>query len=447
MLPHLLRRGVAVGCRNVNTIRQRQAGRFPKRTLVILAIETSCDDTSVAVAEIPSLAITDPLRVHFHEKVTANNDAYNGIHPLVALSSHQVSLAPLVQKALAVSPRPNIIAATRGPGMRSNLSVGLNTARGLALGLNVPFLGVHHMQAHALTPRLVGAMRAANTRSTLEPSFPFLTVLASGGHTMLINSTGLTEHTILAETQDTAVGDCLDKAARAILPPDALKTPYGKALEDFAFPNGSSDYDYVPPARRSDELARRKTKWNWSIAPPMGESKGGEKSSRRMAYSFAGTLSAVERFMSQEVSSNGRLTNETRSAEAISLEERSDMAREVQRVTFEHIVSRILLHLSTIDASKVSAIVVSGGVASNSYFRHIMRSMLDVRGYSHLRMECPPVSLCTDNALMIAWAALEMWHAGYRSSLDVEPIRKWSMDPTAADGGILGVGGWSNTTV
>lgn len=331
--------------------------------------------------------------------------------------------------------------------MRSNLSVGLNTARGLALGLNVPFLGVHHMQAHALTPRLVGAMRAANTRSTLEPRFPFLTVLASGGHTMLINSTGLTEHTILAETQDTAIGDCLDKAARAILPPDALKTPYGKALEDFAFPNGSSDYDYVPPARRSDELARRKTKWNWSIAPPMGESKGGEKSSRRMAYSFAGTLSAVERFMSQKVSLDGRLTDETRSAEAIGLEERSDMAREVQRVTFEHIVSRILLHLSTIDASKVSAIVVSGGVASNSYFRHIMRSMLDVRGYNHLRVECPPVSLCTDNALMIAWAALEMWNAGYRSSLDVEPIRKWSMDPTAPDGGILGVGGWVNTTV
>lgn len=113
------------------------------RGLVVLAIETSCDDTSVAVAEQDATGRVS-IKVHFHEKITANNDAYSGIHPLVALYSHQTSLAPLVQKALRSSPSPDLVAATRGPGMRSNLAVGLDTAKGLSLGLGVPFLGIHH---------------------------------------------------------------------------------------------------------------------------------------------------------------------------------------------------------------------------------------------------------------------------------------------------------------
>lgn len=232
-----------------------------RRLLTTLAIETSCDDTSVAVLEQTPRALT----VHFHEKITANNDAYNGIHPLVALHSHRTHLALLVQKALSAFPRPDFIAATRGPGMRSNLAVGLDTAKGLALGLGVPFLGVHHMQAHTLTPRLVHAMDAPLIAP--EPDFPFLTVLVSGGHTMLIDSRSLTEHSILAETGDIALGDCLDKAARAILPADLLQAPYGRALEEFAFPNGPDCYNYEAPARRQEELECRPTRWHWALRP------------------------------------------------------------------------------------------------------------------------------------------------------------------------------------
>ncbi|KAF2173109.1 hypothetical protein M409DRAFT_49597 [Zasmidium cellare ATCC 36951] len=322
--------------------------------------------------------------------------------------------------------------------MRSNLAVGLDTAKGLSLGLGVPFLGIHHMQAHALTPRLVNAMHTTNLQPCPKPDFPFLTVLASGGHSMLIQSTGLVEHSILAETQDIALGDCVDKSARAILPPEALKMPYGKALEDFAFPNGAQDYNYVAPARRQEELERRKTKWGWGLGPPLGE-----KTPRRMAYSFAGLLSSVQRFMVNKVDAEGTLLNEPRTPADISFEERQEMAREVQRVAFEHLASRIFLHLSSSHADNIKALVVSGGVASNSFLRHVLRAMLDVRGYQHIAVEFPPIDLCTDNALMIAWAAIEMWNAGYRCSLDVEPIRKWSMDPTAEDGGILGPHGWT----
>jgi len=476
---------------------------FCRRRLTVLAIETSCDDTSVAIVKVadnehdtrdatlprPPRRL-DALEVIFHEKETANSESFAGIHPLVALHSHRSNLALLVQKATArlvtVSKQvtssqyrtrdsPNLVAVTRGPGMRSNLSVGLDTAKGLAVAWNCQFIGVHHMQAHALTPRLVSAMANGDgesdriTSGAPQPNFPFLTVLASGGHTMLVDSTGLTEHAILAETQDIALGNFLDQAARAILPPELLLPPYGRALAKFAFHthirtevhdhddeleldrgdksvqcSQSNDpaYHYTAPARRQEELERRTTKWGWSLGPPLAESKGGQ-SSRRMIYSFAGLLSSVERFLKFKTASDGSHTAEPRLPADVSLAERQDMAREVQRVAFEHLASRIMLHLESVGQRWTGdTIVVSGGVASNQFLRHVLRSMLDARGYSHIQLSCPPVGLCTDNALMIAWAGIEMYRAGYTSSLAIGPIRKWSMDPSNPDGGLLGVDGW-----
>ena len=138
---------------------------------------------------------------------------------------------------------------------------------------------------------------------------------------------------------------------------------------------------------------------------------------------------------------------------SISTEERRDLARETLRVSFEHLASRILLYLEdtvgrnaekiALDTAKnIDTVVVSGGVASNRYLRHLLRAMLDARGYSHIKVAFPPPSLCTDNALMIAWAGMEMYTSGYQSTFDITPIRKWSMDHRAEDGGILGAEGW-----
>jgi N6-L-threonylcarbamoyladenine synthase len=164
-----------------------------------------------------------------------------------------------------------------------------------------------------------------------------------------------------------------------------------------------------------------------------------------MAFSFSGLLTSIERLMRQKA--------QTEPLEPISTEERRDLARETLRVSFEHLASRILLYLedtvgrnaekSGLDASgKIDTVVVSGGVASNRYLRHLLRAMLDARGYSHIKVAFPPPSLCTDNALMIAWAGMEMYTSGYQSTLDITPIRKWSMDQRAEDGGILGAEGW-----
>ncbi|OQO08676.1 hypothetical protein B0A48_06546 [Cryoendolithus antarcticus] len=441
-----------------------------RRCLSTLAIETSCDDTSVAILEVdePSSESPNPTKaranVVFHRTITANSSAYSGIHPLVALHSHQSVLGDLVAEALATWSRsgkskPTFVSATRGPGMRSNLDVGLHVAKGLSLAWGIPLVGVHHMQAHTLTPRLCDTMAEreeghsmAGGDREISPAFPYLTVLASGGHTMLLRSAGLVEHHILAETGDIAIGDCLDKAARAILPDEALQPPYGKALHDFAFPAGVADYKYAPPPTRGDELIRRPTNWGWSLGPPLAESKGGKKTSRRMVYSFAGLLSSVERSMRNVSDDKGTARQALRDQTRITAAERIDMAREVLRVAFEHLTSRILLYLTEetraakLKASllpQITTVVLSGGVVSSPYLRHVMRAMLDVRGFKHINLIFPPPALCTDNALMIAWTGMEMYKAGYCSTLDIAPIRKWSMDSSATYSGILGVGGWT----
>ncbi|KAG8623572.1 hypothetical protein KVT40_008548 [Elsinoe batatas] len=460
-------------CRRVwsRTLRRRWVDQAidGRRGLLTVAIETSCDDTSVAVLETQHHAAgTAKAKLHFHKKVTANNEAYGGIHPIVALESHQESLAPLLQEAIEHLPtygpndpipsssdilfashdgqlrkKPDFISATRGPGMRSNLSVGLNTAKGLSLAWNVPLLGVHHMQAHALTPRLISALDAS-LPAPAHPSFPFLSLLVSGGHTLLISSTSLIGHSILASTADIALGDCLDKAARMILPPDLLRPPYGRALESFAFSGISSeaDYYYTPPSSRQQELERRPSRWGWSFGAPLAESRGG-RSSRRMEYSFSGLLTAVQR-ATGVVATPGTLV---RQADEITLDERRFMAQEVQRVAFEHLAGRLFLYLKSlkkVDRDKVKTLVVSGGVAANRFMRHVFRSILDAQGFESVGVLFPPVEYCTDNAAMIAWAGVEMWNAGHRSGLDIEPIRKWSLDASANDGGILGVAGWTN---
>lgn len=341
--------------------------------------------------------------------------------------------------------------------MLSSLNTGLNTAKGLAIAWHVPLVGVNHMQAHALTPRLVNALESRNNER-LSPEFPFLTLLVSGGHTMLVHSKALTHHTILANTMDVAVGDCIDKMARHILPAGVVEKSgeimYGRLLEQFAFPNGPLDHGYVASRTRAEDLSPKPSIWGWALTPPLSRTRSGSRS-KDMAFSFAGLGSAIERICHR---------NET----AMTLDERRDVAREALRVAFEHLASRVLMALQqlnqadTADTQKIGTLVVSGGVASNRFLRTVyvttkatlcisifssandrtrLRSFLDIRGFAHIRLVFPPTSLCTDNAAMIAWTGTEMYRAGYESDLSCGALRKWSIDPIAEDGGILGVDG------
>ncbi|KAF2199703.1 hypothetical protein GQ43DRAFT_473379 [Delitschia confertaspora ATCC 74209] len=475
-----------------------------RRPLITLAIETSCDDTSVAVLESKTDIIPGNPRalLHFHKKITANNSAFRGVHPLTALYSHQENLANLVNEAIQHLPeaydshtnaisirdgwnnvnmrrRPDFISVTRGPGMRSNLFTGLDTAKGLATAWQVDLVGVHHMQAHALTPRLVKALQPTeahgSSAATTEPEFPFLSVLVSGGHTMILHSASLTQHAVLSNTIDTAIGDCLDKIARAVLPSEVMSnaktTMYGALLEEFAFPDASDDikriskskkgteeaesrneypledstaaeycakygaqggYGYAVPKNGEDQRTRGMTEWGWSFNPPLSRPSGGGKS-RTLDMSFSGLQSAVERVIQFGMDkSTGKVNKTERPPTGITLEERRAIARESMRTVFEHLASRVVLALQLIaedpDSTSIGTVVMSGGVAANRFLRFILASTLTARGYSELRIVFPPPSLCTDNAAMIAWAGLEMYQAGYRDPYSIRAIRKWPLD-------------------
>ncbi len=260
--------------------------------------------------------------------------------------------------------KPDFVSVTRGPGMRASLSTGLDTAKGLAVAWQVPMVGVNHMQAHALTPRLVAAL-AQDVSAPPDPAFPFLSLLISGGHTLLVLSNGLNEHKILATTADIAIGDAIDKVARLLLPQDQLGSSneimYGSLLEKFVFPGGSTDHHYSAPATKGEEIARKPSKWGWALCPPFAETRSGSKT-HSMQFTFSGLGSTIRRRVDT-------------SSDELSIPERTDLGREAMRIYFEHLASRVVLALRALadqvpsDAKIINTLVVSGGVAANGYLR------------------------------------------------------------------------------
>ncbi len=428
------------------------------RLLLTLAIETSCDDTCVAVLEKNGTRAT----LHFNRRLTADHRGRGGILPNIAVASHHANLPPIVREALSSLPpadtgrtatataaaalvvdgvaprRPDFIGGTRGPGLLPALATGLNFAYGLATAWQVPVLGVNHMQAHALTPRLVSAL-LSTPPSEADPAFPFLSLLVSGGHTLLLRSRALCDHRILAQSANIAVGDVLDKCGREILPPDLVASAgdvaFAAALERFAFPADEeaaavAANHYSPPRTRADEIAPYvSAAHGWSLRPPLAES-------RAMAFNFSGVYGRVKALVQER---------EAVAAGGMGEAERRELARETMRLVFEHLGSRVLLALQQEQedgpAGVDTTLVVAGGVASNRFLQTVLRGMLDARGHGGVRIVVPPGNLCTDNAAMIAWAGAEMFEAGWRTELGAHPLRKWPLDPEE-DGGIVGASGW-----
>ncbi|KAI1001391.1 hypothetical protein K3495_g6809 [Podosphaera aphanis] len=433
---------------------------IPRQRLLTLAIETSCDDTSVAVLEKHA---DNSATLHFHSKVTSDNRSFKGVHPIAAHESHQKNLASLTREALQKLPtsdksdndstdvivvgknrvkKLDFITVTRGPGMRASLITGIDMAKGLAVAWQIPLLGVNHMQAHALTPRLVSALNAfafkkdVQLHTPYEPQFPFLSLLVSGGHTMLVHSRSLAAHQIIANTTDISLGDMLDKAARVILPPSHISSSrdvmYGRLLEKFAFPLGSVEHNYTPPKASMKPRDGSRHGYSWTITPPY-ISPGPE-----------GPLTYADAFSFSGIGSKARST--VKKHPEMSNHERRCLAQTVMTVAFEHLASRVIYAFAQKNLGNVSALVVSGGVASNKFLQTVLRKAFDARGLQHVRLIVPPSSLCTDNAAMIAWTGIEMFEAGWTTDLCATALRQWSIDPKSDDGGILGVEGWNSTT-
>jgi N6-L-threonylcarbamoyladenine synthase len=307
------------------------------------------------------------------------------------------------------------------------------------------------------------------TSPELEPRFPFLSLLVSGGHTLLVRSESLTEHQILAGTVDIAIGDCLDKIARLVLPPRIIEqsksVSYGRLLELFAFdrkehatPSShvgglfSNEYDYVPPgAGKPRPGISKENEYGWCLSAPY--LRKGDHISKRDEFSFSGLVSQVDRIVKY-----GSTHAEPREHQPPIMEARA-LAKAAMQIAFEHLANRLCLMLDSMHQKEVEfdvsgstierkpdkiplnpTIVLAGGVSANDYLKHILHAYAWDHARYKLNLQCCSDGFCTDNAAMIAWAAAEMVGATtaplgfsldsntFGANLAMRPLRKWSLE-------------------
>jgi len=295
---------------------------------------------------------------------------FGGVVPEIAARAHSERLAPMVAAVLADAGMSlgdvDAIAATAGPGLIGGVMVGLVTAKALAMASGKPLIAVNHLEGHALSPRLADA--------TLE--FPYLLLLASGGHCQLLLVRGVGDYRRLATTIDDALGEAFDKTAKIL----GLGYPGGPAVERLAATGDAKAVPLPRPLLRSPEPH----------------------------FSFAGLKSAVLRAKEAGVHAD------------------ADIAASFQQAAIDCVIDRTARALAA--AGEVSALVVAGGVAANKAVRGALEAVATGHG---LRFVAPPLALCTDNAAMIAWAGAEKFARGDSDPLDVAARPRWPLDPDA----------------
>ncbi|CCG80649.1 Glycoprotease pgp1 [Taphrina deformans PYCC 5710] len=374
-----------------------------KRTFAVLGIETSCDDTCISVLQCDMHKGGKPKIIHSAiARSLDENEQYGGIHPIVAVQSHQKHMQSLVNEALkdikSQGIQLDLVSVTKGPGMKASLQVGISAAEKLATDLAIPVLGVHHMQAHALTPRLL--------KDGPSPEFPYMSLLVSGGHTLLLKSQSVTDHEIIASTLDIAIGDCIDKIAKDLKVPWHGLMP-GAALEVWCKDEELSTKDVYVPKTVSAEL---KKKFNIKVPLHAKVNVDGIRSDR-MEFSFSGLGSSISRILK---------------VMDLTEDEQRGLGAEAMKSAFDHVMEKVVAGLR-LTKPQPNALVISGGVARNAYLRQIMQAGLKRAGFGGIELICPPLDLCSDNATMIAWTAFEMHQLQHKSQTPIMPRPKWPL--------------------
>ncbi len=357
--------------------------------MIILGIETSCDETATAVidsrAPLGQRILADQLASQVDQ-----HRAFAGVVPEVAARAHLEVLDHLVAAAMVEAKLDfqdlDGVAVTAGPGLIGGVIVGVMTAKAIALVHGLPLLAINHLEGHALTARL-----------TDDVAFPYLLLLVSGGHCQLLVVHGVGRYRRLGTTVDDALGEAFDKVAKML----GLGYPGGPAVES---------------AARAGDAQR------FALPRPMLGRPG-------CHFSFSGLKTAVVHAIdalplgplaSADVSD---LCASFQAAAADALVDRTDHAIDEARSTVE---------------TPVTTLVIAGGVAANDYLRGRLGDLASRRG---LRLAAPPQHLCTDNGAMVAWAGAERLRLGLTDSLDTAPTPRWPLDPTAPPAPFAGVKG------
>jgi len=338
----------------------------------ILGIETTCDETAAAVVE---RGVDGRGRILSNEVLSQIEDhaAYGGVVPEIAARAHVEVMDVLVKRALAEAGLTladmDGVAAAAGPGLIGGVMVGLTTAKALALVAQKPFLAVNHLEAHALSPRLTDGV-----------AFPYLLLLASGGHTQLLVVKGVGDYLRLGTTIDDAIGEAFDKVAKML----GLPYPGGPQVERLALEGDAKRFAFPRP------LIGRK----------------------EPDFSLSGLKTAV-RVEAEKIA-------------PLSEQDVRDLCASFQRAIVESIIDRTRMAFERLNDLQipVTALVIAGGVAAN---RAIRGGLENLAMHKNLPLIAPPAALCTDNGAMIAWAGIERLSLGLTDGLDFAPRARWPL--------------------
>ncbi len=326
--------------------------------MIVLGIESSCDETSVAVIIDGELKANLIASQDFHKE-------YGGVIPELSSRAHLQTIVPLFKDALrqagVESSQIDVVGATAGPGLIGSLLVGLNFAKGLSYSLNKPFIPVNHLEGHIFSGFLMDE----------KPEFPYLCVVVSGGHSLLLNVKSFTEIEMLGTTIDDAAGEAFDKVAK---------------LLGFGYPGGPL---IQKAAEKGDE-----TKIDFPVAQCKNE----------FDFSFSGLKTAVLRYVQKNFKDPRKIPEE----------ERNDIAASFQRAVSNALTGKVKKALKRY---KFNSLSVVGGVAANRYIREEFEKIAEKE---ELKLVIPRLEYCGDNGAMIAFRAKTLFEAGREYSLDYQ---------------------------
>lgn len=338
----------------------------------ILGIETSCDETGIAIYDGQQGLIANQL----YSQIAVHAE-YGGVVPELASRDHIRKTLPLINAALSeanLQPEDiDGIAYTAGPGLVGALLVGSTIARSLAYAWNVPALGVHHMEGHLLAPML-----EANS-----PEFPFVALLVSGGHTQLVQVDNVGDYTLLGESIDDAAGEAFDKTAKLL----GLDYPGGAALA---------------------KLAQQGTTDRFVFPRPMTDRPG-------LDFSFSGLKTAAANTIHQHLDDKGQLDEQTK----------ADIAYAFQQAVIDTLLIKCRRALQQTGYKRL---VIAGGVSANVQLRSALKSLMQQIGGE---VFYPRPQFCTDNGAMIAYAGFLRLKAGQQNDLSITVKPRWAMTELA----------------
>ena len=348
--------------------------------MLVLGIESSCDETGVAMVRTRSTGVPELLAHALYSQIEMHQ-AFGGVVPELASRDHIRRVLPLTQEVLRSAQRTladvDVVAYTRGPGLAGALLVGAGVACALAAALGKPVLGVHHLEGHLLSPFL----------SADPPEFPFVALLVSGGHTQLMRVDGVGRYTLLGESIDDAAGEAFDKSAKLM----GLAYPGGPLLARLAESGDPKAYALPRPLLHSGNLD----------------------------FSFAGLKTAVL-VQSQKMLAAGNVQR----FEDLAPQAHADLAASTQAAIVEVLVKK---SLTALKETGLTRLVVAGGVGANKKLRAQLNAECAKR---QVRVHYPELHLCTDNGAMIAMAAAMRLQSGMQEAstsyaFDVKP--RWPL--------------------